>query len=322
MARGSSPHTRGARALSGCCISNPGIIPAYAGSTRRRRRPIWRRTDHPRIRGEHFFSRPGGFPYAGSSPHTRGARSRHPWSLPSGRIIPAYAGSTAVGWRRRRRPADHPRIRGEHRRHILRLRGRRGSSPHTRGALANTSKTKRGGPDHPRIRGEHAGARAYTPSHPGSSPHTRGARVGFVGDHPLLRIIPAYAGSTVGDTVAKRERRDHPRIRGEHIYSNLKVPEQAGSSPHTRGARDEAGEGPVGPWIIPAYAGSTDQMVVAELEPLGSSPHTRGAPPREAWRTRSEGIIPAYAGSTFRQRILVRARHGSSPHTRGARDSR
>ena len=296
------------------------------------------REDHPRIRGEHGHFQVAVYPIQGSSPHTRGAPADVADPFGAERIIPAYAGSTSSLGPGDFLMPDHPRIRGEHGPGILGLFLREGSSPHTRGALANTSKTKRGGPDHPRIRGEHAGARAYTPSHPGSSPHTRGARVGFVGDHPLLRIIPAYAGSTVGDTVAKRERRDHPRIRGEHIYSNLKVPEQAGSSPHTRGARDEAGEGPVGPWIIPAYAGSTDQMVVAELEPLGSSPHTRGAPPREAWRTRSEGIIPAYAGSTrpstprtrsSRDHPRIRGEHarssdrvflrpGSSPHTRGA----
>ena len=112
---GSSPHTRGAlleRAAVGAVL---GIIPAYAEST--------------------FLVTPFESLAPGSSPHTRGAhglqskfsaatrdhpriRGEHPrYYYPFGRldgIIPAYAGST---W------------------HIFRrCHGRKGSSPHTRGA--------------------------------------------------------------------------------------------------------------------------------------------------------------------------------------------
>ena len=95
-----------------------------------------------------------------------------------------------------------------------------------------------------------------------------------------------------------------------------------GSSPHTRGALArrplvlEAGG------IIPAYAGSTvNLLIVSDLPPdhprirgehvrtvvfarvnQGSSPHTRGAriiPDGPACR---QGIIPAYAGSTVWRR--------------------
>ena len=50
---GSSPHTRGALAGPRDDGFDPGIIPAYAGSTRRRARRRAAPTDHPRIRGEH-----------------------------------------------------------------------------------------------------------------------------------------------------------------------------------------------------------------------------------------------------------------------------
>ena len=71
--RGSSPHTRGAQdPLSGRC-RRPRIIPAYAGSTRRRRRRSSERADHPRIRGEHLNSGAAHRVAQGSSPHTRGA---------------------------------------------------------------------------------------------------------------------------------------------------------------------------------------------------------------------------------------------------------
>ena len=50
----------------------------------------------------------------GSSPHTRGARCRDFYHIPSVWIIPAYAGSTSWTAMARRMPKDHPRIRGEH----------------------------------------------------------------------------------------------------------------------------------------------------------------------------------------------------------------
>ena len=112
---GSSPHTRGARQTRRVGGDDVGIIPAYAGSTFDALVDGVDQMDHPRIRGEHvaeMFK----FPlHPGSSPHTRGApvsveraviksadhpriRGEHPpspvVSSNSGRIIPAYAGST------------------------------------------------------------------------------------------------------------------------------------------------------------------------------------------------------------------------------------
>ena len=275
-----------------------GIIPAYAGSTGRRRSCGSRRRDHPRIRGEHARDRLDVGPFDGSSPHTRGARrSRHPGrSLP--RIIPAYAGSTPStrSWTSAR--SDHPRIRGEHDRHGLARTGRAGSSPHTRGArsphpahrqlgriipayagsTANTSRIRLGGPDHPRIRGEHISTSLRQEIASGSSPHTRGAP------------IPQGMDSGVGD---------HPRIRGEHHQRTLGRHQIRGSSPHTRGAQIRSEYSILLFRIIPAYAGSTCKspgrsssssdhprirgehlhalFTLAEF--LGSSPHTRGAPP-------------------------------------------
>ena len=71
---GSSPHTRGAHRHRPARRHRSRIIPAYAGSTRRRSRRPTVSADHPRIRGEHL-NRPVMAPLApGSSPHTRGAR--------------------------------------------------------------------------------------------------------------------------------------------------------------------------------------------------------------------------------------------------------
>ena len=131
---------------------------------------------------------------------------------------------------------------------------------------------------------------------------------------------------------------DHPRIRGEHL---------------SRGCLRVLLGG-----IIPAYAGSTDGLPIAEWRRAdhprirgehvrgpsrqdresGSSPHTRGARHHARLPTRLPGIIPAYAGSTHTPRTRpkpladhprIRGEHfnsilpalpkaGSSPHTRGA----
>ena len=113
--QGSSPHTRGAQPPTSFCFRFPGIIPAYAGSTRV---TLWDEVftrDHPRIRGEHICPAAAATRNPGSSPHTRGAR----YSIGN------------VGKKRR----DHPRIRGEHATSSSGKCCTMGSSPHTRGAL-------------------------------------------------------------------------------------------------------------------------------------------------------------------------------------------
>ena len=111
---GSSPHTRGARRTVSGSVDIGRIIPAYAGSTYRSRVSWDIDPDHPRIRGEHLAERLAGHVGEGSSPHTRGARKRRSDGGILGRIIPAYAGSTAKSTSSAWRGSDHPRIRGEH----------------------------------------------------------------------------------------------------------------------------------------------------------------------------------------------------------------
>ena len=97
VAKGSSPHTRGAREKRHIFYRHIGIIPAYAGSTVGLFLRVAVGEDHPRIRGEHSTAPTSATKPAGSSPHTRGAPR---WAAPElrpRRIIPAYAGSTC--WR-------------------------------------------------------------------------------------------------------------------------------------------------------------------------------------------------------------------------------
>ena len=111
---GSSPHTRGALQVFRHLLLLHRIIPAYAGSTWID--GAWARwyQDHPRIRGEHPSVHSKTPESSGSSPHTRGAHMNSFVDGLTGRIIPAYAGSTPTRPRPSGSARDHPRIRGEH----------------------------------------------------------------------------------------------------------------------------------------------------------------------------------------------------------------
>ena len=234
---GSSPHTRGARAGSGGVRPDPGIIPAYAGSTSAAAPGEDGAPDHPRIRGEHQKDRSDYEKTHGSSPHTRGAPVVLPVRGPAIGIIPAYAGSTRPSLLWHLSAPDHPRIRGEHGRRAAPTPARRGSSPHTRGARSSSTSPSPGSRIIPAYAGSTATWAGDVLALAGSSPHTRGAP----------RSCPARPVRY----------RDHPRIRGEHSVN-------ATSTAPT-------------PRIIPAYAGSTAWPSLISRSPTGSSPHTRGA---------------------------------------------
>ena len=133
-----------------------------------------------------------------------------------------------------------------------------------------------------------------------------------------VRIIPAYAGSTISTSTRGTPTRDHPRIRGEHAGLDAGKYAGLGSSPHTRGARRVVLGARDDRRIIPAYAGSTEQVERIQEMGLGSSPHTRGARVGQGGGAEDDRIIPAYAGSTRLGPPGRRAGSGSSPHTRGA----
>ena len=299
LSQGSSPHTRGALASTAAGAGPPRIIPAYAGSTALTSDCSWAGRDHPRIRGEHIEAPPFRAPPMGSSPHTRGARKSMARPSPSIRIIPAYAGSTRLSGLYTGDGQDHPRIRGEHCVCEAPRGGRRGSSPHTRGAHHSRGAASAA----PRIIPAYAGSTGTSYRKPtwisGSSPHTRGARKFPVHRVEGLRIIPAYAGSTSASTTSDSSISDHPRIRGEHKNWATRWAAPEGSSPHTRGAPDLRHERRVDGRIIPAYAGSTN---APSRTPESSSDHPRirgehdGGLDRQG---RGRRIIPAYAGSTF-----------------------
>ena len=171
---------------------------------------------HPRLRGEHSWRSSHCNCTTGSSPLTRGARRGVAHVHRKARLIPAYAGSTPSSIFLARLRRAHPRLRGEHAKHMIFDQGAAGSSPLTRGALIAiivlviaiglipayagstpgviflVSQSRA----HPRLRGEHAKHMIFDQGAAGSSPLTRGAQPCHVPRGGCARLIPAYAGST------------------------------------------------------------------------------------------------------------------------------
>ena len=235
---------------------------------------------------------------------------------------------------------DHPRERGEHLSTRLSAPSPDGSSPRARGALphgrgrqhaagiipasaGSTGSTRCGSRstwDHPRERGEHPAFIFCSIERDGSSPRARGARPRGLCGTGTGGIIPASAGSTAGRTRRTRQRRDHPRERGEHLRSSIVRSTSAGSSPRARGAPLPGRRSPQRTGIIPASAGGTSSpmsrpcpardhprergehggLPVPGLLRLGSSPRARGALRHVHGVHGGAGIIPASAGSTSR----------------------
>ena len=193
---GSSPLTRGKPSNQAARGSRPGLIPAHAGKTRwctprRETGPA-----HPRSRGEN------------QERDHDGHRPR--W------LIPAHAGKTTGRTYRSTCSTAHPRSRGENVVLASYLNATTGSSPLTRGKLADadrvrslgrlipahagkTGETRRPSPcsrAHPRSRGENICSPCMPKALSGSSPLTRGKPYRRTGSRLMPWLIPAHAGKT------------------------------------------------------------------------------------------------------------------------------
>ena len=91
---GSPPLTRELRVSSLFAFASSGITPAYAGTTfsqNNQDQTLW---DHPRLRGNYFFSSEDTVPEVGSPPLTRELLTKPSLKRLQIRITPAYAGTT------------------------------------------------------------------------------------------------------------------------------------------------------------------------------------------------------------------------------------
>ena len=130
--------------------------------------------------------------------------------------------------------------------------------------------------------------------------------------------------------------RAHPRSRGENLDVSVREHAGAGSSPLTRGKRDEGGASRRVRRLIPAHAGKTryqakassaiaahprsrgenPSSVPSSWYSFGSSPLTRGKPPSAPVMYPCTRLIPAHAGKTPR-RLPIRSRRPAHPRSRG-----
>ena len=173
--------------------------------------------------------------------------------------------------------------------------------------------------DHPRVCGEHPYRIIPIPEDMGSSPRMRGTPANVAGSDHKTGIIPAYAGNTSSMPSKVQPPRDHPRVCGEHSFTDIEDMGYTGSSPRMRGTLFTGTVTDDGSGIIPAYAGNTgsrnsndgytgdhprvcgEHYGVSPFTPcaLGSSPRMRGTPLMLELAQSYARIIPAYAGNTF-----------------------
>ena len=179
-------------------------------------------------------------------------------------------------WRRQRSRA-YPHSRGENPKVVVFDNLMDGSSPLTRGKPirvlavrgdlglipAHTGKTGTGCPSsphpwaHPHSRGENAISMIKESQTAGSSPLTRGKLVHHRHDGLRARLIPAHAGKTEIPARSDPYGRAHPRSRGENLTERELVVPTLGSSPLTRGKRQQGRHRQATPRLIPAHAGKT-----------------------------------------------------------------
>ena len=233
---GSSPLTRGKHRHAPCLRDISGLIPAHAGKTASTHATTRSTQAHPRSRGENAVSFEPSESRKGSSPLTRGKRTRDLLETIGVGLIPAHAGKTARPVRRKGLRWAHPRSRGENHWQEWALAQIPGSSPLTRGKPLHTrlcrgvhrlipahaGKTHAGcgwhdyRQAHPRSRGENWGRLVALAFECGSSPLTRGKRAGPSIAGAQLRLIPAHAGKTHAAATRTDHRQAHPRSRGEN----------------------------------------------------------------------------------------------------------
>ena len=95
-------------------LKEQGITPAYAGNTCKNGVRLFKRRDHPRLRGEYYKRASGGGAGKGSPPLARGIRVQHVNQSARLRITPAYTGNTLFDSICNLTHMDHPRLRGEY----------------------------------------------------------------------------------------------------------------------------------------------------------------------------------------------------------------
>jgi len=254
---GSSPRSRGTRRGRRCLRKHHRFIPALAGNTPPRPPGPPGPPVHPRARGEHHASPQTMACTGGSSPRSRGTRCDLPARRSGRRFIPALAGNTGPQHHQARRPAVHPRARGEHKAANNDKSRAHGSSPRSRGTLMRPTKSLGLYRFIPALAGNTRTDLLRPAARGGSSPRSRGTQPARRPGAASSRFIPALAGNTQMHMERRNRVPVHPRARGEHMLRRRSDFAVGGSSPRSRGTRTwSTRQGPSGRFI-PALAGNT-----------------------------------------------------------------
>ena len=197
-------------------------------------------------------------------------------------------------------------------------------------------------PVHPRLRGELGSTRDKMTGSIGSSPLTRGTLAFDDASYSAARSIPAYAGNSAQGKARNLLRSVHPRLRGELAVVTAQRIVKSGSSPLTRGTRENSSPHEFHGRFIPAYAGNSvlpavcmrDRSVHPRLRgelriflprsfiAVGSSPLTRGTRERRRSYQLCCSVHPRLRGE-LPAPIRQTSKHlGSSPLTRGTLTTR
>ena len=149
-----------------------------------------------------------------------------------------------------------PRMRGKH-------RASRYISEDSRNIPAYAGKTLVGkgisgvSAEHPRVCGENGQGERGLTFPQGTSPRMRGKLARPTSPPRAVRNIPAYAGKTEGDCLARVTLEEHPRVCGENNDAIAKSVLAHGTSPRMRGKRANSKGFMMVFRNIPAYAGKT-----------------------------------------------------------------
>ena len=184
--------------------------------------------------------------------------------------------------------ADH--VDGGSSPHVRGTRGRSGSRTRAPGIIpacaGNTRPVRRPpvrGGDHPRMCGEHMVGHQHRRHHPGSSPHVRGTPAVVPPAVGRIGIIPACAGNTHSWEDEQHQKRDHPRMCGEHLQALGQekghagiIPACAGNTSTFLGMCRRAGD-------HPRMCGEHAVVGGVVAGRQGSSPHVRGTPRSSRW---------------------------------------
>ena len=171
-------------------------------------------------------------------------------------------------------------------------------------------------PVHPRLRGELGSTRDKMTGSIGSSPLTRGTLAFDDASYSAARSIPAYAGNSAQGKARNLLRSVHPRLRGELAVVTAQRIVKSGSSPLTRGTRENSSPHEFHGRFIPAYAGNSVLPAVC-MRDRSVHPRLRGELGNAAEAISSVvRFIPAYAGNSRRQ-FVKRLNISVHPRLRG-----